>query len=91
MFAKLCSGRWKIKKQFIPKVGEHYWVIGIIRDCDTWEYCEPRVVNLRWNGFELDYYDVYCGNCYRTKEEAEAHKYEFYERVTGEKWSDSND
>ena len=36
----------------------------------------------------IEYMCKYCGNCFRTEVEAEWHKYEIYEKLTGKKWEE---
>lgn len=68
-----------IKLPFEPKSGDGYYKV-IIRDGKL--FASPET----WTGWIADYEDKYCGNCFRTQAEAEAHKYEIYEKLTGEKW-----
>jgi hypothetical protein len=42
----------------------------------------------KWFDWTKDYMCAYCGNCFRTREEAEAHKYEIYEKLTGKRWEE---
>ena len=67
---------------FKPKEGEHYWRIFTHKDEDM------TIVRDTWSDWTLDYMCTYCGNCFRTKAEAEAHKYEIYEKLTGRKWEE---
>jgi len=39
-----------------------------------------------WADYLVDYALKYCGNCFRTEAEAEKHKYDIYEKLTGRKW-----
>ena len=71
-----------IKLPFEPKEGEKYFVISIV---DKSVY--PRL----WDGHTTDYCYKACGNCFRTKTEAEKHKYEIYEKLTGRKWEEKCD
>ena len=41
-----------------------------------------------WVDWTTDYMCKYCGNCFRTEAEAEKHKYEIYEKLTGKKWEE---
>jgi hypothetical protein len=80
---QLLTGQYQIKKiPFEPKDGEHYW-------------------RVRWDGFAIaafrvtfldshdeNYLFKYAGNCFRTEAEAEKHKYEIYEKLTGKKWEE---
>lgn len=64
-------------KPFEPKLRQRYWYIAV---------ADKEVVGMTWVGTTVDYAFKYCGNCFRTQAEAEAHKYEIYERLTGKKW-----
>jgi hypothetical protein len=72
-------------RNIAKKDGEHYW-------------------RVRWDGFAIaafrvtfldshdeDYLFKYAGNCFRTEAEAEKHKYEIYEKLTGKKWEEKCD
>ena len=39
----------------------------------------------------MDYCYKACGNCFRTEAEAEKHKYEIYEKLTGKKWENTGE
>ena len=83
MLADLIMGDKKIiKPPFEPKYGEEYWLVRLADDF------EPYADDLTWNGDTIDYLNKYCGNCFRTEKEAEAHKYEIYEKLTGKKWKE---
>ena len=45
-------------------------------------------INTDWDAEVSNWADKYCGNCFRTQSEAEKHKYEVYERLTGKKWEE---
>lgn len=68
-----------VKLPFEPKSGQGYYKV-VIRDGKLAAVAET------WANWLADYADKYCGNCFRTAEEAEAFKYEIYEKLTGEKW-----
>jgi len=70
-----------IKLPFEPKVGESYYKV-IVR------FDKLLVASEEWTNWLADYADKYCGNCFRTEAEAEKHKYEIYEKLTGKKWRD---
>ena len=40
------------------------------------------------NNNTIDYALLFCGNVFRTEEEAEKHKAEIYEKLIGEKWGE---
>lgn len=69
-----------IKLPFKPKNGDKYFRIFINSDGDL------KVSRDTWMGWTTDYMCKSCGNCFRTEAEAEKHKYEIYEKLTGEKW-----
>jgi len=69
------------KLPFEPKSGQGYYKV-VIRDGKLAAVAET------WANWLADYADKYCGNCFRTAEEAEAFKYEIYEKLTGEKWKE---
>ena len=69
-----------VKLPFKPKNGEQYYRIFIHRDGDI------NINRDTWVDWTTDYMCTYCGNCFRTRAEAEKHKYEIYEKLTGEKW-----
>ena len=69
-----------IKLPFEPKEGETYYKV-ILR-------YGLSVAKEDWAGWLADYSDKYCGNCFRTEAEAEKHKYEIYEKLTGKKWEE---
>lgn len=82
VLADLIYGDKKVVKlPFEPKRGEEFYKVcvsdGKLTACDD-----------RWADFLVDYALKYCGNCFRTKAEAEAHKYEIYEKLTGRKWEE---
>ena len=72
-----------IKTPFEPKVGERYWVV-------TWDSTLPYIsaCYVIWLNRADCFAEKYCGNCFRTKAEAEKHKYEIYEKLTGKKWEE---
>ena len=84
VLADLIYGDKKVVKlPFEPKEGEIYWSV-------AWSETERLIVvcALHWISNDRCYADKYAGNCFRTKAEAEAHKYEIYEKLTGKKWGD---
>ena len=72
-----------IKLPFEPKDGDLYWGVG-------WVGLNENVFvgTCVWHDTRENYADKYCGNCFRTEAEAEKHKYEIYEKLTGEKWKE---
>ena len=79
----LLTGQYQIKKiPFEPKDGEHYWRV-------RWDSLAIAALRVVWmDNCDQDYLFKYCGNCFRTEKEAEAHKYEIYEKLTGKKWEE---
>ena len=76
----LIDGRAEVvKKPFEPKKGEKYFVVSVV-DKTVWPYT--------WEETTTDYCFKACGNCFRTEAEAEKHKYEIYEKLTGRKWEE---
>ena len=71
-----------IKIPFEPKNGDRYFRIFIRSDGDI-DVCSDT-----WMDWTTDYMCTYCGNCFRTRAEAEKHKYEIYEKLTGKKWEE---
>ena len=73
-------GFLKIEKlPFEPKKGEKYFVLSVV-DKTVWPYT--------WEETTTDYCFKACGNCFRTETEAEKHKFEIYEKLTGRKWEE---
>lgn len=80
----LLSGKYEIVKlPFEPKEGEPYWVA-------TWDPNENTLTTCKapWHNRADCWADKYCGNVFRTESEAEAHKYEIYEKLKGKKWEE---
>ena len=75
-----------VKMPFEPKDGERYWYV-------YWNYTleHPCVTDISFEDSDMCYHHIYCGNCFRTKAEAEKHKYEIYEKLTGKKWEQDNE
>ena len=70
-----------VKLPFEPKPEEKYYTVRF--------YANELVICDREFRFEMTpLADKYCGNCFRTEAEAEAHKFEVYERLTGRKWEE---
>lgn len=68
------------KIPFKPKDGETYWLV-------RWGHNQCIDIGYgTWTSDDIDYRHLYCGNCFRTEAEAEKHKYEIYEKLTGKKW-----
>ena len=81
-FKGLITGDFEIiKLPFEPKKEEKYWYV-------WWDSKNLDTSYTHWDSAVSNWADKYCGNCFRTKEEAEAHKYEIYEKLTGKKWGE---
>lgn len=79
------AGHYRIVKlPFAPKGNETYWHVFWYPNKKCVPNCAPRV----WYGYDTDFANKCCGNCFRTEEEAEKHKFEIYEKLTGRKWED---
>lgn len=77
LFSKVLQGLYEIKKKpWEPKYKETYYRPNIIY---------KRVSDVLWRGSALDYALKSLGMIYRSREEAEAHLAEDYERLTGKK------
>lgn len=89
ILAKLVMGKSEIKKRpFEPEDEEVYW-------CVQWVINKTNpscifIAKYRWCNSDDDNMFKYCGNCFRTEAEAEKHKYEIYEKLTGKKWKHEN-
>lgn len=84
MIIQLIDGSAEVvKKPYEPKDGEIYWSV-------AWSETEHIIVvcHLQWISNDRCYADKYAGNCFRTEAEAEKHKYEIYEKLTGRKWEE---
>ena len=80
-FEALVTGQYGIEKlPFEPKSGERYYYVYFIHNAKL------EVLNSIWRCETADCQFKYCGNCFRTAEEAEAHKYEIYKKLTGREW-----
>lgn len=80
----LLNGEYEIiKLPFEPKEGKPYWVA-------TWDPNENTLTTCKapWHNRADCWADKYCGNVFRTESEAEAHKYEIYEKLKGKKWEE---
>ena len=75
------TGRKLVEKKipWEPKRGESYYAINI---ADT---TTPYIAWHAWNGYVRDYVSLQLGIIYKTKEEAEEHFVEDYQRLTGRK------
>ena len=74
-FEDLCLGNYEIVKlPWEPKKDERYYIPSVSNQC---------VQKYFWHEYTLDFAMKALGMIYRTKEEAEAHLAEDYERLTG--------
>lgn len=80
IFVKLLAGLLTIEKlPWEPKQGEEYWTIHFGTTV------KPSVICYPWIGDKPDFANLRLNMIYRTREEAEAHLAEDYERLTGRK------
>ena len=78
----LINGILEVKKlPFEPKNGEKYWTVYWKGIGDM-----PCAVYETWRDDSCDSANKVSGNCFRTETEAEAHKFEIFEKLTGKKW-----
>ena len=66
---------------FEPKDEEKYYYVSDI-------FGNFVIAESIWRDSLCDYKQKFCGNVFRTKAEAEAHKYEIYEKLSGKKWGE---
>ena len=79
---KIVVGAYLVRKlPFEPKYGEKYFVVSVV---------DKTVCPYIWEETTTDYCFKACGNCFRTEVEAEKHKYEIYEKLTGKKWEEKD-
>ena len=99
MYESLKQGEWKLEQHytfyrllrgdleiinlpFEPKEGDAYYFMVLT----TKELTISRTIFN--SNSTIDLMRKYCGNCFRTEAEAEKHKYEVYEKLTGKKWEE---
>ena len=82
-YADIINGNaFIIEIPFKPKSGEWYFMFLF---CGG-DFC---IAGTQFNEYSIqDLTNVYCGNCFRTREEAQKHKVEIYEKLTGRKWEE---
>ena len=86
LYKMIMKGNTEVERlPFKPKNGERYYRIFIHVDGDI------AIISDTWDGWTTDLMCKYCGNCFRTEAEAEKHKYEIYEKLTGRKWEEKCD
>lgn len=85
----LIKGNHEIEKlPWKPKEEQTYYYIAWRRIDNTGEW-KIRVETTFFTEFSTpDNLRVAVGNCFRTKEEAEAAKFDAFERLTGKKWEE---
>lgn len=66
---------------------EFYRYVGWLEACGKWTICADRTQYL--TSYDNDNLRVDTGNCFRTREEAEAAKYEVFKRLTGKDWNET--
>ena len=75
LLSKVLQGLYEVKKiPWEPKEDERYYIPSVSSQC---------VQKYFWHEYTLDFAMKALGMIYRTKEEAEAHFAEDYERLTG--------
>ena len=75
LLSKVLQGLYEVKKlPWEPKFNERYYMLSASSQC---------VCDSIWRGDTLDYAMKLLGMVYKTREEAEAHMAEDYERLTG--------
>jgi hypothetical protein len=78
------KGNTEVKRlPFEPKEGDSYFYVGWFTGGE--EVC---VFETKFSDCNECYQHKYCGNCFRTEAEAEKHKAEIYEKLTGRKWEE---
>ena len=78
LLSKVLQGLYEAKKKpWEPKQGEEYWTIHFE------PVGKPRAILYPWMGDKPDFTNLRLNMVYRTREEAEAHMAEDYERLTG--------
>ncbi len=84
---ELLKGNYEIKKlPWKPKANEDYFYVGWLYDGEHWRFC---IETTYFDATETrDNLNVDTGNCFRTKEEAEAAQFDVFERLTGKKWEE---
>ena len=70
-----------VKIPFEPKDGEYYYAV-----YRHLKHGDIKIGSVCWCGCWSDYVQKYCGNCFRTREEAEREKYNVYKKLTGREW-----
>ena len=84
----IIKGEYEIKKlPWKPKPGEGYYYVGWLEACGKWTICADRTQYLM--SYDNDNLRVDIGNCFKTREEAEAQKYEIFKRLTGKDWHET--
>lgn len=82
LYKMIMKGNTEVERlPFEPKEGEKYWYV-------CWNNSEIDTTYTHWDSVVSNWADKYCGNCFRTETEAEKHKYEIYEKLTGRKWEE---
>ena len=87
LYKMIMKGDTEVERlPFKPKEGERYWYV-------YWNFTleHPCVTDIAFEDSDMCYHHIYCGNCFRTAEEAEKHKYGIYEKLTGRKWEEKCD
>lgn len=69
-----------------PKEHEKFYYVAWFKGKNTWMIGVEKSEYLA--AFDADTLRVDIGNCFKTKEEAEAAKFDVFERLTGKKWEE---
>lgn len=84
----LITGQCEVRMPpYVPKDGDRYWRVWFTEKS---RFCSARIWVTRdeWTCCYADYLNKHIGNCFATKTEAEAAKYDIYKRITGKEWQE---
>ena len=72
-----------MKGTYMPEYGDEYYTV-------CWGVQESGIWVTRYVRADNSVYatDLYCGNCFRTKQDAENEKYNVFKRITGRAWKE---
>lgn len=86
----IIKGEYEIKKLPWKPKSEQFYCYIVWRRIDNISGWEIEVETTFFSAFSaVDNLRVDVGNCFRTKEEAEAQKYEVFKRLTGKDWAET--
>lgn len=87
-FGEIARGEIGVAKiPFKPEYGDGYYYVEFGRSSDA-SYRDILVEGTIWTDYCMDFLNLKAGNVFRTKKEAEAHKYEVYKNLTGKEWEE---